>query len=357
MTFAKNVNDGLRISNYGKEFDAKVPTIALAMGEFGKVSRVFNMRLTPVTHELMPFSAAPGQMTVKDIIESRIRLGVISPKQFFLFGSPIQLSPSPAMHNCGFKALCLPHHYDLHETMDPEAIAKVISSPTFGGASVTIPLKTKIFSLVDDVSDSAAAIGSINTLIKHQDGNISGDNTDWLAIYRLLERELRIRGYSVNDSLSTTSFSALVVGAGGTARSAVYALRKLNPKKIFVYNRSLSNAEKLVHDLGGQVLECLDDTLNVNVVVNTFPASIGWTAPPELLRRYQPLVFDVNYLPAKTELLRQAESFGCVTLRGISMLLEQGYAAFELWTGRHAPRAQMSKETMEFYNRISDDQN
>ena len=86
------------------------PYIGVCLGADGAQSRVLNRRFTPVTHKLMS-TAAPGQLTVEQLMEARIAQGLCIPKQYFLFGKPIQQSLSPAMHNGAFDALLLPHKY------------------------------------------------------------------------------------------------------------------------------------------------------------------------------------------------------------------------------------------------------
>jgi pentafunctional AROM polypeptide len=86
----------------------RISSIALAMGERGKLSRVMNQVLTPVTHPALPSIAAPGQLSVRQILDLRLTLGMLSEKWFCLIGYPIKLSPSPSMHNAAFQKLQLP---------------------------------------------------------------------------------------------------------------------------------------------------------------------------------------------------------------------------------------------------------
>ncbi|ETW01505.1 3-phosphoshikimate 1-carboxyvinyltransferase, variant [Aphanomyces invadans] len=142
-----------------------MPCIALCTTEAGKLSRVLNRTLTPVTHPALPVAAAPGQLSIQEIESLRRSLGMVQGKQFYLFGSPIQHSPSPRMHNAAFRALHLPHVYSLHDATDIATFEALLHSPEFGGASVTIPLKVDIIPYLSRLSPAATAIGAVNTII------------------------------------------------------------------------------------------------------------------------------------------------------------------------------------------------
>ena len=111
--------------------------ISLAMGSRGKLSRVLNTVLTPVTHSLLPSAAALGQMCVIDIQKTRTSLGLLPPRRYAIIGSPVHASPSPLLHNTGFEWYHLPHTYDRLDTSDIDRVASFIRDPNFGGASVT----------------------------------------------------------------------------------------------------------------------------------------------------------------------------------------------------------------------------
>jgi pentafunctional AROM polypeptide len=276
--------DVMRLYQAQQKFakSSRKPTIALAMHAKGKLSRVLNQVMTPVTHPLLPIVAAPGQLSAAQINESRISLGMLSPLNFYLIGSPIQLSPSPAMHNAGFKQLGLPFHYHLFETLElSESLKTLLSSPDFGGASVTIPLKEKLFHVVDSYSESARSIGSINVI--HRRGNsLFGDNTDWIGIYQLIKQ--------ANISLDKP---ALVLGAGGTSRAAIYALQKLG-LEILLYNRTAENGLRLQEQFGVKFIDSLENIGAISILVNTISAKAEFTCPERILAHDEkPLILDV----------------------------------------------------------------
>lgn len=214
------------------------PYIGLCLGAAGARSRVLNRRFTPVTHALMAV-AAPGQLTVDQLMDARVGEGLCVPKEYFLFGTPIQQSLSPAMHNGAFKALRLPHKYSLREEALATDYSALISQPTFGGASVTIPHKETIIPLIQEVRGAAVSIGAVNTIVPEvtvgSDGEavtrLIGYNTDWLGIKRPLLRQLVARGGKwQNDDVTSGDRKrsvGLVIGAGGTAKAACYVVKDL----------------------------------------------------------------------------------------------------------------------------------
>ena len=160
------------------------PFIGLCLGAKGSYSRVMNKRFTPVTHELLS-AAAPGQLSVKQLMDRRLEDGLIQSRRFYLFGTPIQQSLSPAMHNRAYQALLLPHVYALNEQSDVSSyISMMTDDDHFGGASVTIPHKESIIPLLHEVRGAAAIIGAVNTVVVDTDRRLVGYNTDYLGIKR-----------------------------------------------------------------------------------------------------------------------------------------------------------------------------
>jgi len=340
-----------------------IPNISLILGEVGQFSRVINIPFTPVTHESLPFKAAPGQMTASEIMATRLLAQIITPKKYAILGHNIAYSVSPQMHNAAFAATKLPHQYLL---ADVEKVEEFVESDffqgdAFGGCSVTIPHKQAVIPFIDILSDAAKEIGSVNTVIvKKEFVNedfkrvLHGDNTDWRGMYNPLSRRL---GSSVNPE---TDY-ALILGAGGTARAAAYVATRLGLQRIY-YNRTPSKAQELADAFGGVVVTSLTDTEGgslgtilksdsaIRVVISTLPAAVKFLLPEWFFQRPQnekSIIFDVNYKPFNTELLLQAKEMGCDVIRGSEMLWEQGVSQFELWTGRPAPYQVMKNVVLE----------
>ena len=270
---------------------------------------------------------------------------------------------------------------------EEEAVAAFIRSPDFGGASVTIPHKLAIMKYLDQVSDEAKAIGAVNTIIpvRNAQGAVTqliGDNTDWIAIETLARRSLR------TVHLADANLTGLVIGAGGSARAALFALYRLGVQRILLFNRTLVNAEKLAKEVpiewNVQVLSSLDQIATLaaelapTVVVSNIPAE-GTTLDPAdkglihlpaaILRNPAGgVVIDMSYKPYMTSLLQLVQQVNTAAqlaagtntrnpsasklwtaCPGVTILLEQGCHQFKRWTGREAPRAQIEQAAWDVY--------
>jgi len=265
-----------------------------------------------------------------------------------LIGYPVGHSRSPAMQQAAFDALGIPARYVLWET-PLETLAERIASlraPDVLGANVTIPHKTAIVPLLDALAPSARqAGGAVNTIVRGADGRLTGHNTDVTGVLRVLD------AHGAGDA----GQSALALGAGGAARAAWAAVRE-RKMTLRVAARNPVAAREALSALGllstGVIpLDAPDELAKAlrasSIVINATPVGMGEPlASPlsaELLARLPPnaLVFDMVYAPPATALLRMAQARGLRVAMGLEMLLEQGAAAFELWTGLSAPIAVM----------------
>ncbi|HEY7341652.1 MAG TPA: shikimate dehydrogenase [Ktedonobacterales bacterium] len=267
-----------------------------------------------------------------------------------LIGYPVGHSRSPAMQQAAFDALGIPAHYVLWET-PPETLAERVASlraPDVLGANVTIPHKTAVVPLLDALAPSALqAGGAVNTIVRGADGRLTGHNTDVTGVLRVLD------AHGAGDG--GQSALALALGAGGAARAA-WAAAHERGMTLHVAARSvaaarealsalgLSEAETIALDAPDKLVEALRTS---SILINA--TSVGMGDPlasplsAELLAHLPPtaLVFDMVYAPPETALLRMARARGLRVATGLEMLLEQGAAAFELWTGSPAPIAVM----------------
>ena len=217
---AMSVQDSYRVHELAAATNLPCPMVALCLGEVGKLSRVLNPRYTPVTSKLLPFIAAPGQLTAEEIMRLRQELGMVPASSFCLLGNPISKSPSPAMHNAAFGHTLLPHTYTLFETEDVETFRSKVRSADFGGASVTIPHKQNIIPLLDHIDESAQAVGAVNTIVVNKDPHtgtttLTGHNTDYKGIVGPISRRLSQTGRGTHNPHTRTPRVALVVGGGG----------------------------------------------------------------------------------------------------------------------------------------------
>ncbi|CEH18118.1 pentafunctional protein [Ceraceosorus bombacis] len=245
---ARTLNDNHAL----KEFREAVlkpgnkPLLAVNMSPAGQLSRILNPVLNPVTHPKLG-QAAPGQLSYAQIQTGLHLLGMNPGKKFHIFGNPVSKSLSPAIHNAVFKQLGTAHAYARCESVQAtdEAVLNRLAAKDFGGASVTIPHKVSMMALCHSISPEAEAIGAINTILPRPappdaaagGGGLClyGDNTDWRAI-----------SSAVQGRLSPGSFDALVLGAGGTARGAIYALHRAGAKRILLHNRTRATAQRVV---------------------------------------------------------------------------------------------------------------
>lgn len=342
------------------------PVIAINMGRQGQLSRIQNSFLTPVSHPALPFKAAPGQLSAAEIRAALSLHGEIKPCRFYLFGKPIAQSRSPAMHNALFKSAGLPHTYGILETDKAAALEQVLGSEEFGGASVTIPLKLDVMPYLDEVADDARIIGAVNTIIpdssrasaKHQGQYLTGKNTDWQGMTLVLQNGGAQTGHG--------NQSGLVVGGGGTARAAIYALHHLGFSPIYVLGRSPEKLEGLIRsfpdDYDLKALSSVGDARNLPslpvIAIGTIPADKpidpGMEEALQYLFHYQssttspsdnehdrqaeeekPLrvLLDMAYKPVITALLKMAAQEGWKTIPGSEVLAAQGIFQFEYWTG------------------------
>ncbi|TFK37120.1 Shikimate dehydrogenase [Crucibulum laeve] len=366
---ANSIQDNFDLYNFVTSVQSKPrakPIIAINMGTAGQMSRTLNFTFTPTSHPLLPNKAAPGQLSFKQIQHSLHLIGLLPTQRFYLFGNPIAHSMSPTLHNTAFEVLGLPHHYELLETTEiDETVKMAIVAPDFGGASVTIPFKLDVIPLLDKLTPAAEVIGAVNTIIPQvtngeEKGRILvGDNTDWLGIRAcIIERK--------TDPIH----AALVIGAGGTARAAIYALQALDAEKIYLCNRTISKAEKLAAAFPDARIQVLNEitqwpngSVPPSVIISTVPASATTTNSEQsnamLLsnnlydyRDGPAVVVDMAYKPAETPLLKLAKTAGdnWATVPGLEVLLEQGYVQFEEWTGRKCPRNTVAKKVREGYS-------
>jgi shikimate-5-dehydrogenase len=275
-------------------------------------------------------------------------------RNFYIFGQGISFSMSPTIHNASFRYYNLPYTYAIHEAATVDELSPLIFSPNFGGASITTPHKVEIMKFCSSISDHAKNIGAANTLIRDEtssntNGNvIRGDNTDWKGLVGVLEN--RAERLS-NKQLKT----ALVIGAGGASRAALYALYQFGCDTIYLSNRTRSTAEELAQSFASvfkiTVVDTFEDFSNdgrvaPDILIGTIPADKTTidSFPRALFAKPEGVCVDMSYNPRYTPLLAATERYGegrWGIASGIDVLLEQAFTQFRLFTGREAPREVM----------------
>ncbi|KAF1941023.1 Pentafunctional AroM protein [Clathrospora elynae] len=354
---AKSLQDNFALAEFKSwaKIAHPVPLIAINMGEHGKLSRILNSFLTPVSHPLLPSAAAPGQLSAADIRRGLSLMGEMPIKKFYIFGSPISQSPSPRLHNRLFRETGLPHVYGRHETTDASSIRTIIRAPDFGGASVTIPLKQDVRPLLDGIGAEVEAIGALNTIVPET----SIDEASGKEVTRLIGRNTDYLGMVLvlRNAGAQGSGSALVIGGGGTSRAAIYALKEMGYGPIYLLGRNISKIEALKKDFPAEYniqvitspeqVESLEST--PAVAIGTIPADQpidsairetlcalfekGKTHITDIGVVAERILLEMAYKPPVTALIQLAQDAGWNTVNGLEVLVGQGVNQFEYWTG------------------------
>jgi len=249
-----------------------------------------------------------------------------------LLGHPVGHSLSKVMHEAAMAALGIQGRYELLDTppdLLPSRLAEVRRD--FRGVNVTVPLKEAVFSLLDDLSPEARAIGAVNTVV-NEGGRLLGFNTDAPGFLRSLE-EAGVEGRR-----------AFLLGAGGAARAVAYALKGAG-WEVRVHNRTRARAEALARAFGLE-LAPLCAAREADLVVNATSVGLHDPAATPLPADCFPrrgYAVDLVYRPRMTRFLAEARKRGLIPVDGTGMLLWQGALAFERWTGKAAPVAAMRR--------------
>jgi len=244
-------------------------------------------------------------------------------------GYPIRHSLSPAMHNAGFSAHGKNALYLAFQTRDLEGCVRGIRALGIRGVSVTIPYKSAVVPLLDEVDGLAKRIGAVNTVVNDH-GRLLGYNTDAVGALTALEEKIELSGKT-----------CLLIGAGGAARAIGFILKDYGVR-LSISNRSHRRGEDLASALGcpfvalGKIKDMHMDLLVQTTPVGMYPYKDQCIAPPDLLREGM-VVMDVIYNPRETRLLTMARDCGCLTIDGLGMFIQQGAEQFRLWTGLDAP--------------------
>lgn len=271
-------------------------------------------------------------------------------KLFCLIGSPVGHSGSPAMYNYSFArtgvdAAYLAFDIPLEQT---QAAVDALKLLNVGGFNVTMPDKTAVASIVDELSPAARLIGASNTVTVGEDGKLTGHNTDGIGFVRnLQEHGVEVKGKKL-----------VVLGAGGAATAICVQAALDGAESIAIFNRKdefYANGEHTVEKLAQAVPACkvsispLEDSAalaaavqDCDILVNATKVGMKPLDEESLidpaLFRADLVVADTVYNPRETKMIQQAQAAGCkAAVGGIGMLLWQGVAAYKLFTGKDMP--------------------
>ena len=260
-----------------------------------------------------------------------------------LFGYPVAHSISPVFHNAAFKKLNLDFTY-LPFSVRPKDLKKAtegIKALNIVGMNVTIPHKTEILPYLDKVSPEVKEIGAVNTIF-NKNGKLVGYNTDAIGFLSSLREDLKF---------NPEGKSIFLLGAGGVAYAVTYALIKKKARKITIINKPHQMAKSLIKHFKkiakGCTFKLVDFSQRNNqklisqadILINATSVGMNPKDPSlikkELLSRNL-LIFDVVY-NRETALIKAAKKRGLEAIGGLNMLVRQGAASFEIWTGKKAP--------------------
>jgi len=264
--------------------------------------------------------------------------------QLGLIGYPVGHSLSPKIHTAALKACGLEGIYSLFPIAPDEKqglkdLLNRVRSGEIQGLNVTIPHKQNVIEFTDELTLTAQAIGAVNTIYMREN-KLVGDNTDAPGFLSDLKRFLCEQSKFVNRK------SAVVLGAGGSARAVVYAL--LNDSwSVTLAARRLEQAEELAQSFTNYELQVANFTnfqpSTCDLLVNTTPVGMSPNTdqsplPENATLPVDGIVYDLVYNPRETKLVRDARSQGLRASTSLGMLIEQAALAFEIWTGLNPPR-------------------
>lgn len=269
-----------------------------------------------------------------------INLGVI--------GNPIAHSLSPVMQNAGIAAAGLDYSY-IAMPVKNEALAEAVAGMKalgFRGINVTIPHKQAIMPFLDKIDQDAQIIGAVNTVL-NQDGYLTGYNTDVIGFIDGMKQQ----------GFQPAGKHALLLGAGGAARAIVWGLIKEKVASLTIAVRNPAKVQPMVDEfkqyMDITLLDWQNEALNAQLsktqlLINATPLGMEphVDAMPPVDWSYvqsAAFVYDIIYTPAETLFLKTAKEKGCQILNGEAMLVGQGAAAFEIWTGQKLNQAPMAE--------------
>lgn len=253
-----------------------------------------------------------------------------------VIGDPISQSLSPKMHNLAYKALDIDSsNLFIPIRVVPEKLEKFINLVRvldIKGVSVTIPHKESVPHYLDELDETAEAIGAVNTII-NKDGKLIGYNTDWIGALTALEKRTKVKGKKV-----------AILGSGGAAKAIAYGLSG-KQAEVTIYNRSLEKAKSLAEkfNIEYKSLVDLETVKDCDIIINC--TSVGMyedssLIPEDLINKNQ-IIFDIITTPKETKLIRNAKANNAKVIYGYEMLLYQGVEQFKLYTGYEAPVKEM----------------
>lgn len=405
---ANLLSDNSRITNFQKTAQGiphlkDIRVCAFNRGPLGRTSKVFNQNFTPVVLEReVDENSVEENVTALQLQKSLFAAFLLPKLHFYIMGMRVSTSASPLLHGEVYKAMGLPYEYHAFECSKlMPSLSNLVKLPHFGGAAIIMPFKLEALKYVDSMSNHVKVIGALNTIVAERSVDqpnkiikIRGENTDWLGVRIVMQDNTSpINAVSANKT-------ALVIGAGGMSRSAIYALIQLGYQNILLYNRTYSRAEELARYYNmlspmlpskalttGKICDSKRELKQFHVTVLTdnefknglmpqgitaFPCSIVSCVPSSNPRTGEltnihlsenwfsspsgGVVLETGYDPLVSSIIARGQEFkskGWEAVNGLNWLLAQAITQFEMLTGKQAPLALMTEVVSRLYNQRS----
>ncbi len=339
VTTANSLNDNVIFMKFLEKYSHQHSLVGFCMGEQGIISRLLCVR---AGSQFTFASASPGEETGAGQIAARTlretyRIDQVdaATRVYGVVGDPVAHSLSPIMLNTAFRrenvnALYLALHA---KTLD-DMMACVRDIP-ISGFSVTMPYKEEILKHLSKTDPLTTKIGACNTVVRGQDGKLFGFNTDVAGVVRPLEIRIRLQGAKI-----------LVLGAGGSARAAVFGLKERGAE-VYILNRTPGPAQTLAKQARAKAINrTMLKKMQFDVIINATPVGMEGNRDPlpisedDFNARY---FFEMVYTPAETKMVKIARARGLHVILGSEMFVQQGARQFETWTGKPAPVIEMQR--------------
>jgi len=335
----RSIQDAVRLLKLAR---GRKNRVIVPMGEMGQAARVLALREgSALAYAPIETPTAPGQTSLQEFTRM-VRAGRPSgasgltrqTRVYAVIGDPVAHSLSPLMQNTAFALRHQNAIYLAFRAITLRDFLGAVGPLGISGFSVTLPHKEEMLRRLDDCDPLAREIGAVNTVVVRSGGRLYGYNTDYVGVLRALERRVRLAGSCV-----------LLLGAGGAARAAAFALAR-GGAAVSIWSRRPERAHSLARAAGAEAIERgRIGKQHFDAIVNCTPVGLhphggSPLRPAELNCR---IVMDMIYRPRETELLRAARRRGIETISGVDMFVAQGVAQWEIWTGLRAPESAMRR--------------
>lgn len=349
-TLANHPYDNIRMLELMR--DAPVATVGLCMGDIGTPSRILAGKFgAPFTYSTFHHerTLAPGQLSYQQMTEV-YHYDRINPdtEVYGVIGDPIGHSYSPLIHNAAFRHLGMNNIYVPLRIPRGEVDRFMETAPRLGirGLSVTIPHKEAVIRKLTKVDGAVRGVGAANTVVWNGDQMI-GYNTDYRAAMDSLEAALATSSRPFQNSWRGRK--ALLLGAGGVARSIAHGLKR-REAEVTIASRTSERADQLAQRVGCKAVDwSARHSVSADILINGTPIGMhpNVDETPYDKHHLKPsmLVFDTVYNPESTLLVKDARNRSCTVVTGVDMFIRQAALQFQLFTGREAP-ADIMRDTL-----------